>query len=103
MQVTFIRIHGANRGTSSYQAKGVASGTIYLSKNAFNGQHPDELVIDGVPELVEKPKVDKAAKAEALKNMSPAEKAAARLERARKALARAEAKAAAATAEPVVE
>jgi hypothetical protein len=51
--ITFKRIHSASRGNSSYKADGFP-GVVYLAKPAFNGEHPEELVIEGVPEPVAK-------------------------------------------------
>lgn len=50
---TFKKVHTANRGYSTYKAEGFP-GVILLAKPAFNGQHPDEIGVEGVPEPVEK-------------------------------------------------
>ena len=51
--ITFKRVHTASRGSSSYRAEGYP-GVLYLAKPAWNGQHPEELVIENVPEPVAK-------------------------------------------------
>lgn len=51
--VTFKRVHSASRGNSSYRAEGYP-GVLYLAKPAWNGQHPEELVIENVPDPVAK-------------------------------------------------
>ena len=51
--ITFKRVHSASRGNSSYRADGYP-GIIYLAKPAWNGQHPEELVIENVPEPLAK-------------------------------------------------
>ena len=51
--ITFKRVHSASRGNSSYRADGYP-GVLYLAKPAWNGQHPEELVIENVPEPVAK-------------------------------------------------
>jgi len=61
--VTFKRVTAAKRGTTSYQSPD-ANGTVYLSKNAFNGAHPETLVIEDVPTPVSGTKLEpEAAKA----------------------------------------
>ncbi len=49
--VTFKKVHTANRGASTYRATGFP-GVILLAKPAFNGEHPDEFVIAEVPDPV---------------------------------------------------
>lgn len=71
--VVFKRIHTANRGVSTYKAAGFP-GVVQLAKAAFNGEHPDEITVQGVPDA----KVsERAAKAK----MTPEEKEAAKQER----------------------
>lgn len=62
--IKFKRVHSASRGNSSYRADGYP-GVLYLAKPAWNGQHPEELVIENVPDPVAKPvksDADKIAK-----------------------------------------
>jgi hypothetical protein len=62
--ITFKRIHSAKRGNSSYKADGFP-GVVYLAKPAWNGAHPEELVIEGVPDPIAKaakPAADRIAK-----------------------------------------
>jgi len=49
--VIFKRVHSASRGSSSYRAEGFP-GVIYLAKPCWNSQHPEELVIENVPEPI---------------------------------------------------
>lgn len=52
--VTFKRVHSASRGNTSYRAEGFP-GVIHLAKPAWNGHHPEELVVENVPEPIAKP------------------------------------------------
>ncbi len=67
--VTFKRVHTANRGASTYKAEGYP-GVLQLAKPAFNGEHPETLVVEGVPDPVA---TSRAAKAK----MTPEERKAA--------------------------
>src|ERR1700759_5107146 len=98
----FTKSHqAAKRGVTSYQSPN-ADGTIYLSRGAFGGNHPEELFIQGVPARTEKaaPKSDEEKKAarEAekarVKALTPAQRAQEKLERAQKAVEAAQARAA---------
>jgi hypothetical protein len=101
--VVFTKVHTANRGTSTYKAEGYP-GVIQLAKPAFNGVHPDTLSVNDVPDSiapVRAPKVSKeerkaAREAEAARvaAMSPAEKAAYKVEQARLKFEAAQARAA---------
>lgn len=72
--ITFKRVHSASRGNSSYRADGYP-GVIYLAKPAWNGQHPQELMIENVPDPVAK-----AVKSDADKIAKQLAKAKARVE-----------------------
>jgi hypothetical protein len=94
--VTFVRVRSAKRGASSYRAKGLASGTVYLSKNAFNGEHPETLVVQDVPE----PLITNVAETKARRLLARVEKS---LEKAKARAAALEAKAAELSAEKFIQ
>jgi len=97
----FTKTHeAANRGVSSYQSP-EADGTIYLSKGAFGGNHPDSIEVADVPARTEKkaPKTEEEKKAAVeaekarVKALTPAQRAQEKLDRAAKNLEAAQARA----------
>jgi hypothetical protein len=83
--VVFTREHTADRGYTSYKAEGFP-GVILLSKPAFNGEHPETISLNDVPEAIAtapKVKLTKEQRAEAAKvekarlaSLTPAQRAA---------------------------
>jgi len=101
--VTFTKVHTANRGYSTYRADGFP-GVILLAKPAFNGAHPDSITVGEVPDPTEKvskakmtPEERKAKQAEErarLAGLTPKQRAEEKAAKLRAKLAEAEAKAA---------